>query len=69
MAGSKAAPERLRVALGDPEPKAQQQKRKQYSPGETAGITVGAFAAVIAVVGLYIGASKLWATYKQGKRS
>ena len=26
-------------------------------------------AAVIAVVGLYIGASKLWATYKQGKRS
>ena len=54
--------------MGDPEPKAQQQKRKQYSPGETAGITVGAFAAVIAVVGLYFGASRLWATYKKGQR-
>lgn len=41
---------------------------KQYSTGEMVGITVGSAAAVIAVVGLYFGASRLWAKYKHGRK-
>ena len=68
MAGPKAVPGRLRVVIGD-DPNKQNPTRK-YSPGEAVGITVGVVAAVVAVVGLYFGASKLMVTYinKGGKR-